>query len=127
MQKKILVVDDSPMIRRIVGKILRDGGYAPLLADNGQKGYEAAKTELPDLIIMDIEMPVMDGFEATTLIKSDPDTAHIPVLFFTSLGREEDILTARETGGAGFLNKPISKDDLEATLRDILSPTKEKA
>jgi len=119
-QNKILVVDDSPMIRRIVGQILRDCGYQYILAENGKRGYETAKQELPDLVIMDIEMPEMDGFEATRLIKSDPDTAHIPVLFFTSMGREEDILRAEQAGGLGFMNKPISKEDLETSLKRIL-------
>ena len=119
MQKTILVVDDSAMVRRIVGQILRECGYRPIVADNGKRGYETAKKEQPDLVIMDIEMPEMDGFEATTRIKSDPDTAHIPVLFFTSLGREEDIRRAEEAGGQGFLNKPISKEDLLASLMKI--------
>ena len=121
MQKTILIVDDSAMIRRIVGQILRENGYRPIVADNGQNGYETAKREKPDLVIMDIEMPEMDGFEATSRIKSDPATAHIPVLFFTSLSREEDIRKAEETGGQGFLNKPIEKEELINTLTEILN------
>jgi len=121
MQKTILVVDDSAMIRRIVGQILRECGYRHIVADNGKSGYETAKKERPDLIIMDIEMPDMDGFEATTRIKADPDTAHIPVLFFTSLCREEDIRKAEQAGGQGFLNKPISKEDLKTTLTKIFA------
>lgn len=121
MQKTILVVDDSAMIRRIVGQILRECGYRYIVADNGRSGYETAKKERPDLIIMDIEMPDMDGFEATTRIKADPDTTHIPVLFFTSLCREEDIQKAEKAGGQGFLNKPISKEDLKTTLTKIFA------
>jgi CheY-like chemotaxis protein len=109
------------MIRRIVGQILQGCGYSYVLAENGRKGYETAKKEMPDLVIMDIEMPEMDGFEATALIKSDPQTAHIPVLFFTSLGREEDLQNAAQAGGNGFLNKPISKEDLKDALNKIFS------
>jgi len=119
MQKTILVVDDSAMIRRIVGQILQQYGYRPIVAENGLRGWETAKKVRPDLIIMDIEMPEMDGFEATSRIKSDPETAHIPVLFFTSLSREEDIRKAEKAGGRGFLNKPIAKEELLSILSEI--------
>ena len=120
MPKKVLIVDDSPMIRRIVGKILKDSGYDVVMAENGQKGVEAARRDRPDLVIMDIEMPVMNGLQATASIKSDRSTAHIPVLIFTSLGSEQDMRMALEAGGSGFLNKPISKEELRATISFIL-------
>ena len=123
MQKTILVVDDSPMIRRIVGQILAECGHTVLWAENGQLGYEMAKEQKPDLIIMDIEMPVMDGIEATSRIKADPETSGIPVTIFTSLGSEEDIKRAREAGGQGFLNKPICKEELEAAIDKIFAPS----
>jgi CheY-like chemotaxis protein len=85
-------------------------------------GYEMAKANQPDLIIMDVEMPVMNGIEATTRIKADTATGHIPVLIFTSLGSEQDIRMAREAGGSGFLNKPISKEELRSTISSLLSP-----
>jgi len=119
MQKTILVVDDSAMIRRIVGQILQQYGYRHIVAENGLQGWEKAKKERPDLIIMDIEMPEMDGFEASSRIKADPETAHIPVLFFTSLSREEDIHKAERAGGQGFLNKPVAKEDLLVALAEI--------
>jgi len=120
MQKKVLIVDDSHMIRRIVGKILKDDDYEVLIAENGLMGYEMAKRNLPDLVIMDVEMPVMNGLEATSHIKADPATTHIPVLIFTSLGSENDIRKAKEAGGSGFLNKPISKEELRANISTIL-------
>jgi CheY-like chemotaxis protein len=122
MQKKVLIVDDSHMIRRIVGMILKEDDYEVLIAENGLMGYEMAKAKKPDLIIMDIEMPVMNGIEATTHIKSDSSTNHIPVLIFTSLGSENDIRMAKEAGGTGFLNKPISKDELRSSISAILGP-----
>ena len=121
MQKTILVVDDSPMIRRIVSQILTECDHRVLLAEDGQVGYELAKDNLPDLVIMDIEMPVMDGIEATSRIKSDPATTNIPVLIFTSLGSEEDIQHAKDAGGQGFLNKPICKEELEAAIEKIFA------
>lgn len=122
MRKKVLIVDDSHMIRRIVGMILKEDDYEVLIAENGLMGYEMAKANQPDLVIMDVEMPVMNGIEATTHIKNDTSTTHIPVLIFTSLGSEQDIRMAKEAGGAGFLNKPISKEELRSTITSILGP-----
>ena len=122
MPKKVLIVDDSHMIRRIVGMILKEDNYEVLIAENGLAGYEMAKANQPDLVIMDVEMPVMNGIEATTHIKADTATTHIPVLIFTSLGSEKDIRMAKEAGGSGFLNKPISKEELRNTISAILGP-----
>lgn len=120
MQKTVLVTDDSAMIRRIVGQIIQQLGHKVLLADNGEKGYALTKSARPDLVIMDIEMPVMSGIEATARIKSDPETADIPVIIFTSLGSEEDIRKAREAGCQGFLNKPVSKEALQKSINAAL-------
>jgi CheY-like chemotaxis protein len=108
------------MIRRIVSQLVQQLGHRSITAENGLEGYELAAENRPDLIIMDIEMPVMDGFEATWRIKADPRTAHIPVAFFTTLGSEENIEQAREAGSIGFLNKPICKEELDQAIRDIL-------
>lgn len=121
MQPIVLLVDDSLMIHRVVGQILTDAGYKVLKAFNGKKGYEMAKTWKPDMIIMDIEMPEMNGIEAVTLIKSDTDISTIPTIIFTSLGSEEDIKRAHEIGTEGFLNKPVSKDELLATIKNLLN------
>lgn len=120
MKKTILIVDDSAMIRRIVSQILQEYGHRTVVAENGQKGYEQAVTLQPDLIIMDIEMPVMDGIAATQRLKADTRTARIPVIFFTSLGGEEDIQQARNAGSVGFLNKPICKEELGKAVGDLL-------
>jgi CheY-like chemotaxis protein len=120
MQKIILLVDDLLMIHRIVGQMLTAEGYKVLKAENGKKGYEMTKTWKPDLVIMDIEMPIMNGIEAAKMIKSDPATSHIPVIILTSLGSEEDIKEAKEAGADAFLNKPVSKDDLLESVNNIL-------
>jgi len=119
--KKILIVDDSRMIRRVVTMIIREYGFEVLSAENGLMGYEMAKENRPDLIIMDVTMPVMSGIEATVKIKADPELSHIPVLIFTSLGSEDDIRAAQEVGVAGFLNKPISKEEMRSTISALLS------
>jgi DNA-binding response OmpR family regulator len=120
MQPIILLTDDSLMIHRVVGQILTNEGYKVLKAYNGEKGYEMARTWKPDLIIMDIEMPKMNGIEATRSIKTDPTVSHIPVIVLTSLGSEEDIKKANEAGADCFLNKPVSKDELLKTVKNIL-------
>jgi CheY-like chemotaxis protein len=120
MNKTILIVDDSAMICHVVGQILRESGYTVLTAKNGQEGCELAQKHDPRLIIMDLEMPVMDGIQATALIKSGPKTNHIPVLIFTSLGGEQDIKRAKEAGCQGFLNKPISREAIQAEIEKLL-------
>jgi CheY-like chemotaxis protein len=120
MNKTILVVDDSAMIRHVVSQILNESGYTVLTAKNGQEGYELAKKHNPQLVIMDVEMPVMDGIQATALIKSESQTNHIPVMIFTSLGGENDLKRAREAGCQGFLNKPISREAIQAEVEKML-------
>ena len=120
MNKTILLVDDSSMICHVVGKILRETGYDVVVARNGREGCDLARQHDPRLIIMDVEMPVMDGIEATTRIKSEPQTAHIPVLIFTSLGGEDDLKRARDAGCEGFLNKPISRDAIQTEIFKLL-------
>jgi len=120
MLKTILIVDDSAMIRRIVSQLIQQIGHQTITAENGLQGYELASEIRPDMIIMDIEMPVMNGFEATWKIKADPRTAHIPLVFFTTLGSEENIRQAKEAGCVGFLNKPICKEELGQAIHDIL-------
>jgi len=119
MPKTILIVDDSAMIRRIVSQIIMEHRHRPITAANGQEGVEAARAHQPDLIIMDIEMPVMDGIEATRRIKADSQTRAIPVIFFTALGSEENISAAQDAGAIGFLNKPICKEELGKAIDQI--------
>ena len=120
MTKTILIVDDSAMIRRIVSQLVQQLGHQAVAAENGRLGWEMAIEIVPDMVIMDIEMPEMDGIEATRLIKADPRTAAVPVAFFTTLGGEENIRQAESAGGNGFLNKPICKEELGKAIDDIL-------
>jgi CheY-like chemotaxis protein len=123
MAKTILLVDDSAMICHIVSQILKDSGYVVMTARNGRDAVVLAKKWNPNLVIMDVEMPEMDGIEATIRIKSQPETAQIPVIIFTSLGREEDIARAKEAGCQGFLGKPVCKEVLNTEVERILQNT----
>jgi CheY-like chemotaxis protein len=120
MAKTILLVDDSAMICHVVSQILKDSGYKVLTARNGKEGVDMAKKCNPNLVIMDVEMPVMNGIDATIQIKSEPMTAHMPVLMFTSLSSEEDIARAKQAGCQGFLGKPICKAALKDEVERVL-------
>ena len=109
------------MIRHVVSQIVKESGFGVLVAQDGQEGYELAKDQLPDLVIMDVEMPTMDGIQATSLIKTDPKTTHIPVMIFTSLGGEDDLQRAQDAGCQGILHKPICKETLQNTLHDLFN------
>jgi len=109
------------MIRRIVGMILKEYNYDVMTAENGLIGCEMAKANMPDLIIMDVTMPIMNGIEAAAKIKADEETTHIPILIFTSLGSEHDIQEAQAAGVSGFLNKPIARDELKSAVSALIS------
>jgi CheY-like chemotaxis protein len=123
MKKIVLLVDDSSMVRHIVGRILIEMGHIVVIARDGQEACEMARLYKPGLIIMDVEMPVMDGIQATERIKADSETADIPILIFTSLGGEEDLRRAREVGCQGILNKPIARDVIQAEVEKFLGNT----
>jgi CheY-like chemotaxis protein len=114
--KKILVVDDEEDIRMVVERRLVTAGYAVVTAGNGRDGLLAAKKERPDLILLDINMPDMDGGEVGQQLKSDPGTAGIPIIYLTALADR----TIREAGGQHFLSKPYNpKELLEAISKYI--------
>jgi len=124
---RILIVDDSPSqlmgIRRIVEKL----GHEALTAEDGAAGVEAAKRELPDLILMDVVMPNLNGFQATRSISREPTTKHIPVILVTTKDQETDRMWGMRQGAKAYLTKPFSEDELaEAITRHLVagpSPT----
>ncbi len=123
MTQRILIVEDQDDNRMILRDLLGVAGFEILEAVNGAEGVEAAKRELPDLILMDVEMPEMDGYEATRRIKDDPDTALIPVIVVTSYALSGDEEKARSAGCDDYVTKPFSPRALLATIRDRLDRT----
>jgi CheY-like chemotaxis protein len=119
-QKTILLVDDSSLICHVVSHVLKESGYSVLTAKNGSEGVLLAKKYNPSLVIMDVEMPVMNGIDATIQIKSTPTISQIPIIIFTSLSREEDIARAKEAGCQGFLSKPVCKEEITAEVERLL-------
>lgn len=117
---RILIVDDSPSqlmgIRRIVEKL----GHDVLTAEDGAAGVQVARETIPDLILMDVVMPNLNGFQATRTIKRDKATAHIPVILVTTKDQETDRIWGIRQGAQGYLTKPFSEAELtEAILSSI--------
>jgi twitching motility two-component system response regulator PilH len=117
---RILIVDDSPSqllgIKRIVEKL----GHEALTAEDGAAGVDAARREKPDLILMDVVMPNLNGFQATRTISKDPDTAHIPIVLVTTKDQETDKVWGMRQGAKAYVTKPIKEDDLVKTLNEFL-------
>lgn len=117
MPKQILYVEDNFQNKRLVRKILSAQGYSVLEAEDGHTGVNIARAEVPDLILMDINIPGMDGIEATRRIKSAPETAHIPVIALTANAMRGDRERFLAAGCDGYLPKPISTADLLEVVR----------
>ncbi|MFH1860848.1 MAG: response regulator [bacterium] len=113
MTKKVLIVDDEVHIRRIIAEKIRNEGYTIFTAENGQEAVDIAKKEKPDLIIMDIMMPVMNGIEAIKILKQDPDMAntHIFVLTAMEFGETEKEIVSI-VGASNVITKPFSPKEL---------------
>lgn len=120
MSKKILVVEDQEDNRQILRDLLASAGFVMVEAENGEAGVKAAATEKPDLILMDIQLPVMDGYEATRRIKADPALKSIPVIVVTSYALSGDEEKARAAGCEGYVTKPYSPRQLLAKVREYL-------
>ena len=120
LMARILVVDDSPVqlmgIRRIVEKL----GHEALTAEDGAAGVEAAKRELPDLILMDVVMPNLNGFQATRSICRDEATKHIPVVLVTTKDQDTDRVWGMRQGAKAYITKPFSEDDLSSIIAELL-------
>ena len=110
--KKILVVDDSATERHVVGEMLIKHGFEVCFAEDGEKGVTQTKLDKPDLVIMDVVMPGLNGFQATRAITRDPDTRHIPVLICTTKGQETDKIWGLRQGAKDFVVKPIDAAEL---------------
>ena len=118
---RILIVDDSPSqlmgIRRIVEKL----GHEALTAEDGAAGVELAKKELPDLILMDVVMPNLNGFQATRSISREPTTKHIPVILVTTKDQDTDRVWGMRQGAKAYITKPFSETELSELIGQYLA------
>jgi len=117
---RILIVDDSPTQLSVLAKVLAKHGYETIAAKDGAQGVEIAASELPDIILMDVVMPNLNGFQATRQITKNPDTSHIPVIMLTSKDQETDRVWAERQGASDYLTKPPNESDLLSKIKTLL-------
>jgi DNA-binding response OmpR family regulator len=110
--KKILAVDDEPSIRRLVEVNLQRAGYAITTAPDGQEALNQIARERPDMVLLDVMMPRMDGFELLRRLKADPATAGIPVLMLTARAQDADVFRGLQSGADFYLTKPFNPQEL---------------
>lgn len=120
MAEKILVVDDDVDTLRLVGLMLQRQGYQIVAANNGQQALSLAQNEKPDLIILDVMMPDMDGYEVTRQLRANPSTNNIPIIMFTAKSQVDDKVTGFESGVDDYLTKPTQPRELFAHVKAIL-------
>ncbi len=118
--KKVLIVDDSPTERLILKEHTQSLGFEIFEAENGEEGVEKANAVKPDVILMDVVMPGLNGFQATREISKNDELAHIPVIMCTTKNAETDKLWGKRQGASEYLVKPIDKDSLVAALKKLV-------
>src|SRR5512138_1460542 len=126
MSEKILIIDDDLDTLRLVGLMLQRQGYQISAATNGQQGLEKAFEEDPDLILLDIMMPDMDGYEVTRRLRQNPATAKTPILMFTAKTQLDDKVVGFEVGADDYLTKPTHPSELQARVKNLLGRAEEK-
>lgn len=117
---KILYVEDQKDVQRAIYQLLSVLGYEVECADNGQEGVDKAINWLPDVILMDIRMPVLDGVEATRLIRQNPATANIPVIVLSAFTDQKTRAACEQVGVNGFVTKPVSMHKLTRLIEQVL-------
>jgi two-component system cell cycle response regulator DivK len=121
MGKTILIVEDEPRNLKLLRDLLQRFGYEILEASDGEQGVKSAGEKMPDLILMDIMMPKMDGLEATRIIKADTKTKHIPIIALTSYAMKGDREKTIEAGCDGYIAKPIDIKEVLKTIETYLT------
>jgi len=115
----VLVVDDSQTDLHVMSGMLTKNGYSVIQADSGESAIEVARAQKPDLILMDIVMPGMNGFETTRKLTRDPETAHIPVIIVSTKGQETDKVWGLRQGAKDYLVKPVSEVTLISKIKAL--------
>lgn len=118
---QILIVDDSPTEIHVLSTLLEKLGHKVTTAENGEAGVAKAKAEKPDLILMDVVMPGMNGFQATRQLSKDGDTSGIPIIIVTTKDQETDKVWGKRQGAKDYLTKPVDEATLLKTLNAVLA------
>ena len=119
-KKKILVVDDEPSVRTLTQTMLGTD-YTVLMAADGDEAYKVAKSQKPDLVLMDIMMPRLDGYMSCYSIKNDPETKGIPVIMLTGVGHELNKKLSQQYGADGYITKPFQLKQLVEAIKECLN------
>jgi len=117
---RVLIVDDSPTETFTLKTMLEAKGFEVLEAENGADGVALAREELPDVVLMDIVMPGLNGFQATRQLTKDDKTAHIPVIIVTTKDQETDKVWGQRQGAKGYFVKPVTEDQLAQTIQSVI-------
>lgn len=123
VDRKILIIDDDPALLCVVEAILEKNGYSCLSADNGRAGVDVAQAEKPDLIVLDSNMPELDGNETLTCLKNDPDLEPIPVIMLTGNDNILNVQTSFELGASDYIVKPFNDDNFLIRVQKVLKDT----
>jgi CheY-like chemotaxis protein len=118
---KILIAEDERDIRDLITFTLRYHNHEVVGASNGEEALEVTRREMPDLVIMDVRMPRMTGYEACKHIKTDPALQHIPVVFLSAKGQEAEVQTGLEVGATDYILKPFAPDQLAKRVAELLA------
>ena len=116
---RVLIVDDSPSQLMGMKRIIEKLGHEIFTAEDGALGVEAAKREMPDLILMDVVMPNLNGFQATRSISKEPTTSHIPIILVTTKDQETDRVWGMRQGARDYIVKPVDRDELLAKITAV--------
>ena len=119
-KKSILIVDDEPDLVETLQVRLAQENYECLTANDGHNGFELARTEKPDLVILDIMLPGMDGYKVARLLKFQKELKHFPIIMLSAKDRDEDRLLGEQTGANYYITKPFSMDKLVITVKGFL-------
>jgi len=117
---RVLIIEDNPANLKLTSLLMRHAGHAVLIAVDAETGLMMARAEQPDLILMDVQLPGMDGFAATALLKMDPSTLAIPIIALTSMAMKEDREKSRAAGCDGYIAKPLRYQELFAAVDALL-------
>jgi DNA-binding response OmpR family regulator len=120
MSKKVLIVDDEPGIIVALQFLMEQNGYATMVAFSGEEAMEAVTRHHPDLILLDIMLPVVDGFEVCQRVRENPDWNDIRIVLVTALGSETNVTKGLDLGADAYVTKPFSNADLVAKVKELL-------
>ena len=127
IEKTVLIVEDNDLNMKLVKDLLKIDGIRGIEADNAENGLDLAKVHMPDLILMDIELPGMDGLSAVRILKEDPGLRDIPVLALTAYAMDNDRANAEAAGCDGYITKPINIKTFRTIMKNYLGEESEKA